>query len=76
MFLRSQMNDLMMKVLQKETEGYMRSDQKRTSVLALNLEINSEGDQSLRQTKSNSEAPVSDSIACPSDFPHHRKTEL
>ena len=76
MLLRSQMSDLVIKGLQKKTEGYMSSDLKRKSVLTLNSEINSEGDQSLRQKKSNSEASVSDSIARPSDLPHQRKTEL
>ena len=52
MLLRSQMSDLVIKVLQKKTEGYMSSDLKRKSVQTLNPEINSEGDQSLRQKKS------------------------
>ena len=60
MLLRSQMSDLVKKALQRKTEGYMSSDLKRKSVQTLNPEINSEGDQFLRQKKSNSEAPVSD----------------
>ena len=76
MSFRSQMDDLMMKAIQKATEGYMRSDLKRKSVLALNLEINSEGDQSLRQMKSNSEALVSERVDGSSDLPHQRKTVL
>ena len=54
----------------------MSSDLKRKTVQTLNPEINSEGDQFLRQKKSNSEAPISDSIARSSDLPHQRKTEL
>ena len=38
MLLRSQMSDLVIKVLQKKTEGYMSSDLKRKSVQTLNPE--------------------------------------
>ena len=76
MHLRCQMSDLLIKVLQKKTEGYLSSDLKRKSVLTLNSEINSEGDQSFRQENSNSEVPSSDSIASCSDLPRQRKIQL